>query len=290
MGHDHGHQSNKNLKIAFWTNLGFAIFEIFGGIYVNSVSIISDAIHDFGDSLSLGTAWYLQKKSTKEADSKYSFGYARHSLLGALMNSLVLIGGAGFVIYKAIDRIITPEPSDALGMVFFAVIGVVVNGVIALRMRSTTSLNEEVVFWHFLEDVLGWAAVLVAAIVMLFYPSPYIDPILSLAITAYILWGVSKRLKKTLHFFLQGVPKEIDLKDIEQRILAISHVESTHHTHVWSLDGENHVFTTHVTLKEIESFDQIVATKKEVKKLLGKEKFSHFTVETELNDELCSFK
>ncbi|RYM33516.1 cation transporter [Brumimicrobium glaciale] len=290
MGHNHDHSSTKNLKLAFWMNLGFSIFEIIGGIYVNSVAIISDAIHDLGDSISLGSAWYLEKKSKQKADSKFSFGYARYSLLGALINSVVLIVGSGIVIYAAVGRLINPEESDALGMIVFAVIGVAVNGIVVLKMRSSKSLNEKVVYWHMLEDVLGWVAVLIAAIVIYFYPNPYIDPILSLGITAYILYGVIGRLKETLYFFLQGVPKEIDLDEIQKSILAVPHVHSMHHTHVWSLDGDHHVFSTHLCLKNIDSFGQITSTKAAVKQLLEEKDFSHFTVETELDDESCSFK
>jgi cobalt-zinc-cadmium efflux system protein len=290
MGHNHNHSSTKNLKLAFWMNLGFSIFEIIGGIYVNSVAIISDAIHDLGDSLSLGSAWYLEKKSKQEADSKFSFGYARYSLLGALINSVILILGSGFVIYAAIGRIINPEESDAVGMIIFALIGVVVNGIVVLKMRSSKSMNEKVVYWHMLEDVLGWVAVLIAAIVIYFYPTPYIDPILSLGITAYILYGVFSRLKETLYFFLQGVPKEIDLDQIQNAILSVPHVKSMHHAHAWSLDGDNHVFSTHLRLEQIDSFDQITATKEKVKELLKENKFSHFTLDTELKDETCSFE
>jgi len=290
MGHNHDHSSIKNLKLAFWINLVFSIFEIIGGIYVNSVAIISDAIHDLGDSLSLGSAWYLERKSKQKADSNYSFGYARYSLLGALINSVILIVGSGFVIYAAIGRLISPEESDAVGMIIFALIGIVVNGMLVLRMRSSKSLNEKVIYWHMLEDVLSWVAVLIAAIVMLFYPTPYIDPILSLAITAYILYGVISRLKETLYFFLQGIPKKIDLYEIQKTILAVPHIHSMHHTHVWSLDGNQHVFSTHLCLKNIDSFDQITATKEIVKEHLKEKDFSHYTVETELDDESCTFK
>ncbi|PWH86469.1 cation diffusion facilitator family transporter [Brumimicrobium oceani] len=287
--HSHDHSSTKNLKLAFWMNLGFSIFEIIGGIYVNSVAIISDAIHDLGDSLSLGSAWYLENKSKQKADSKFSFGYARYSLLGALINSIILILGSGFVIYAAIERLVNPEESDALGMIVFALMGVLVNGIVVLKMRSSSSMNEKVVYWHMLEDVLGWVAVLIAAIVIYFYPTPYIDPILSLAITAYILYGVIGRLKETLYFFLQGVPKEIDLAQIQREILAIAKVKDMHHTHVWSLDGDHHVFSTHLRLEKLHSLDEITSVKEKVKTLLKDKKFSHCTIETELDDETCLF-
>jgi len=238
--HQHNHiESGQNLKTAFFLNLGFTILEIIGGLYVNSVAIMSDAVHDLGDSLSLGTAWYLDKKSKENSDKQFSFGYSRFSLLGALINSLVLILG---LIYEAVGRILKPEHSDAGGMIVFAIIGVLVNGYATWKMSGSKTLNEKVVSWHLLEDVLGWFTVLIVAIILNFKDIHYLDPALSLLITAYILLGVIGRLKETLFIFLQGVPYNVDLIDIEKQILNIESVQSSHHTHIWSLEGEHHVF------------------------------------------------
>jgi len=289
MSHDHHHHNHgsKNLKVAFFLNLGFTIFEIIGGLYVNSVAILSDAIHDLGDSLSLGTAWYLNRKSGQPSDKKYSFGYARFSLLGALINSLILIIGSIFVINEAVERIIAPEPTNAKGMILFAIVGVVVNGYAAWRLSGGKSMNEKVVSWHLLEDVLGWVAILIAAILLSIWDIPYLDPALSIVITLYVLWNVMKRLKETLFIFLQGVPKEVSIPKIESKILGLEQVESLHHTHIWSLDGEHHVFTTHVKLCNIVSFQQLINLKKDIKTLLQPYHFEHYTVETELPEELC---
>jgi cobalt-zinc-cadmium efflux system protein len=287
MAHDHHHhnESGKNLKIAFFLNFGFTIFEIIGGFYVNSVAIISDSVHDLGDTLSLGTAWYLDGKSKKGATSKFSFGYARLSLLGALINSIVLIIGSVFVVYSAINRLIYPEHSDANGMLFIAIIGILVNGYAAYKMSGGKSLNEKVVSWHLMEDVLGWVAVLIVAIVLQFKDIQYLDPLLSLLITIYILWGVFKRLKETLMVFLQAVPDEINLKEIEASILNIDKVKSIHETHIWSLEGEHHVFSTHVILEPMTSIENIDAIKAQIRTLIGVHHFEHITIETELNEE-----
>lgn len=285
--HSHNHNSVKNLKVAFFLNLGFSILEIIGGIYVNSVAIVSDAVHDIGDSLSLGTAWYLDIKSKKDADKKYSYGYGRFSLLGALINSLVLIIGSVFVIYEAIQRLISPESSDAAGMILFALIGVLVNGYAAWKLSGGKSLNEKVISWHLLEDVLGWVAVLIVAVILQFKDIQYLDPALSLLITAYILWGVIGRLRETLKVFLQEVPQGIVLSEIESKLLEIQNVESLHHTHVWSLEGENHVFTTHLKLNEIEDLNQLSKVKEAAKEILKKYNFGHCTVELELGKEKC---
>lgn len=291
MGHNHSHDSSsKNLKTVFFLNLAFTVFEIIGGFYVNSIAIISDAIHDLGDSLSIGTSWYLHVKSKKASTKSFSFGYRRFSLLGALINSLVLIAGSIYVVKEAIGRIIEPEHSDPQGMLVFAIVGVLVNGFAAWKMSSGKTLNERVVSWHLLEDVLGWFSILVVSIVLHFKDIHYLDPALSLLITLYILWNVIKRLKDTLFIFLQGSPSSISKDTIEQEILNIEHVKSIHHTHVWSLDGEHHVFTTHVKLEPISSLKQLLSIKNQLKRIMKRYPFEHYTVETEVDDESCELE
>lgn len=287
MSDHHHHHGNQNLKLAFFLNLAFTIFEIIGGFYVNSIAIISDAVHDLGDSLALGTAWYLEGKSRQEANHRFSFGYTRFSLLGALINSLVLIAGSVYVIYEAVGRILAPQHSDAGGMVIFAIIGIAVNGYAAWKMSGGKSLNEKVISWHLLEDVLGWVAVLIVAVILNFKDIHYLDPALSLLITAYILWGVIGRLKDTLFIFLQGVPGDIDMIEIEKQILGIENVASLHHTHIWSLEGEHHVFTTHVKLRQIHNFNQVMEVKNDVREILAPYHFTHHTIETEFDEESC---
>jgi cobalt-zinc-cadmium efflux system protein len=291
MAHHHSHDhSSKNLKTAFFLNLGFTIFELIGGYYVNSVAIISDAIHDLGDSLSLGTSWYLDVKSKQSPAKGFSFGYRRFSLLGALINSIVLIAGSIFVIKEAIGRILNPESSDATGMLIFAIIGVAVNGYAAWKLSKGKTLNERVISWHLVEDVLGWTAILIVSVVLHFRDIQYLDPALSLLITIYILWNVISRLKETLVIFLQGEPIDVDRELIEREILMIEHVESIHHTHIWSLDGEHHVFTTHLKLGPIQDLNEMLSVKNQVKEIMKKYPFEHYTIETEIDAERCGLE
>lgn len=292
MGHDHSHHhhSNKNLKVAFFLNLAFTIIEVFAGMYVNSMAIIADAIHDMGDSLSLGTAWYLQEKSNKAANKKYSYGYRRFSLFGALINCVVLIAGGIYAIIETIDRFINPEIPDAAGMMWFALLGIAVNGYAAWKLSSGKSMNEKVVSWHLLEDVLGWVAILIVAIVLQFKEIAYLDPALSVLITLYILWNSIKKLKETLFIFLQGKPKDINKGEIINEILAVNGVISAHDTHIWSLDGEHHVFTTHVKVAKLNNFNELVVLKTKIKEILAQHHFEHYTVETDLDSENCEFE
>ncbi|OAN59767.1 cobalt transporter [Balneola sp. EhC07] len=287
MSHDHSHNSG-NIKIAFFLNIGFTILEFFGGLYVNSVAIISDALHDLGDSISLGLSWYLDHKSKQGANRSFTFGYTRFSLLGALINSLVLIAGSIFVINEAVARIITPEHTDAQGMLIFAIIGVSVNGYAAWKVSDGKTLNEKVISWHLLEDVLGWAAVLIVSIVLLFKDIHYLDPALSILITAYVLWNVIKRLKETLYVFLQGSPDDVSIEELESKFLEKDFVDETKHLHLWSLDGESHVFTAHLILEGVSEYSEIIRVKKEIREILKPYNFSHSTIEVELDTKTSS--
>lgn len=291
---DHSHNrkgsaAKKNLKIAFFINVGFTALEIAGGFFINSIAIISDALHDLGDSLSLGFAWAMENKAeNKGATKEFSFGYARFRLLGALINSVVLIAGSGFIIYEAINRLSDPEPVKSLYMLGLAIVGVLANGYAAWRVHGGKSLNEKVVSWHLLEDVLGWVAVLIVAIVLQFKEWYFLDPVLSMGISAYILWGVLRRLQDTLHLLLQGVPGNIDLNEVKSCLSRTPHVSSIHHTHVWSLDGEHHVLTSHLVLENITGYDQIDSVRQQAIKAVEKWNFTHHTLQLELDKEKCT--
>ncbi len=288
MSHDHNHHhSNKNLKLAFFLNLGFTVLEIIGGIYTNSVAILSDAVHDLGDSFSLGLAWHLDKKSKQVATNQFSFGYQRFSLAGAFINALILLLGSIYIISEAVQRIQNPETSDAQGMILFALVGIAVNGYAAFKVSKGGSQNEKVISWHLVEDVLGWVAVLIAGIVLYFKNVPWLDPALSLGISLFILWNVFKNLKSTILIFLQAVPEDISLDELKAKICDLEKVDSVHHMHIWSLEGEHHVFTVHVKLKPIENLLELKKIKTEIKMLLKTYPFSHYTLEIELDQEKC---
>lgn len=286
--HDHDRGSTANLRLAFTLNLAFTVLEILGGLWTNSLAILSDAIHDLGDSLSLGVAWFLERYAERGEDQRFSYGYRRFSLLGALINAMVLVLGALLIVSRALPRLLEPEHSDAGGMILFAVVGILVNGAAVFRLRSSRSLNARVVAWHLLEDVLGWIAVLVVGIALLFTDNHLLDPILSILIALYVLYNVISNLRETLGVFLQSVPGSIEMDEILERVSALPHVSSTHHTHVWSLDGEHHVLTTHVVVDEQLSKVDARAVKDAIKRVLVAYEFSHITLEIEFGDDDCA--
>jgi cobalt-zinc-cadmium efflux system protein len=240
-----------------------------------------------GDSFSLGLAWYLDKKSKQAATNQFSFGYQRFSLAGAFINALILLLASIYIITEAIQLFQNPETSDAQGMIIFALIGVAVNGYAAYKVSKGSSRNEKVISWHLIEDVLGWVAVLIAGIVLYFKNVPWLDPALSLGISLFILWNVFKNLKETILIFLQAVPENVSLDEIQTKICQLEKVDSVHHMHVWSLEGEHHVFTVHVRLTPIVSIEELVDIKNQIKSLLKSYPFSHYTVEIELDGEQC---
>jgi cobalt-zinc-cadmium efflux system protein len=288
--HSHSHQIVKDIKLAFFLNLSFAILEIFGGLWTNSLAIVSDAVHDLGDSVALGLAWYLEKYSHKKSDRAFSYGYRRLSSLAALINTLILFAGSLYVISRAIPRVLNPEPTDAKGMILFAILGVAVNGLAMVRLAKTTSVNARVVAWHLLEDALGWVAVLIVSIVLLFTDFYILDPILSILIAVYILSNAIANLRQSLLLFLQAVPKDLDIKQLEQSIIALEKVDSLHHTHIWSLDGENHVLTTHIIVEDNTTREEIQGIKGAIRHLGEELHLEHITVEIEYLDEYCQMR
>jgi cobalt-zinc-cadmium efflux system protein len=285
--HDHSHSELGDIRLAFFLNLVFTIFEILGGLWTNSLAIMADAIHDLGDSFALASAWFLERISIKQGDVNFSYGYRRFSLLGALISAAILITGSCIIFYHAVPRLFHPEQPYAPGMAVFAVIGVLVNGAAVLRLRGSTGFNARMVTWHLLEDVLGWIAVLVISVVLLFKNIPVLDPILSCIITLYVLVNVLKNLGKTLGIFMQGVPEGVDLAAIERDLCCIDHVMCTHHTHIWSMDGTNHVLTTHVVVDKDAVRDDIMRIKNRIREIMLSHGMNHSTVEIEYSDEAC---
>ena len=286
--HSHSHRSaSGNISLAFFLNLIFAFIELAGGLFTNSVAILSDALHDFGDSLSLGVAWYLQKLSKKGRDKEYTYGYKRFSLLGALFISTVLLVGSFFVIKECAERFMNPQVPNAQGMFFLAIFGILINGFAALRLTRGGSISERAVSLHMLEDVFGWVAVLVVSIVMMFVDLPVLDPALSIGISIWVLYNVYKNLRETFRVFLQQAPQDVNIGQLQQSLLAIEGISSIHDIHLWSLDGESNVMTLHVVIKEDLSVADSHALKSRVRILLNEKKIAHATIEIESIGEEC---
>ncbi|MEO9484041.1 MAG: cation diffusion facilitator family transporter [Ekhidna sp.] len=293
MGHNHDHSHNQkegNVKVAFFLNLSFTIIEVIGGLYTNSLAILSDALHDLGDSLSLGLSWYFQKLSKKGRTKKFSYGYKRFSLLGAIINSIVLVAGSIFILTKAIPELFNPGETNVQGMLYLAILGIVVNGAAVLKLRKGESLNEKVVSLHLLEDVLGWLAVLIGSIIMMYTDAPFIDPLLSVLISLFVLYNVYKNLHKSMLVILQGIPEDVSLEDIKEKLKDISEITDVHDNHVWSLDGEYNILTIHLRLDKDYKLSEQTKLKEKVRSQLKDESINHITIEFEGQNENCELE
>jgi len=278
-------KTEKNILIAFVLNFAFSIFEFFGGLFTGSVAILSDAVHDIGDAASIGIAFYLEKKSKKQPDKTYTYGYARYSVIGSVITTLILLFGSVAVIYGAVGRIINPVSINYNGMIIFAIIGAVVNFLAAFFTREGDSLNQKAVNLHMLEDVLGWIVVLIGAIVMRFTDFALIDPILSICVAVFIFINAIKNLKNAIDLFLEKAPTDIDLDEIKEHILEIDGVIDIHHIHLWSLDGQNNYITMHV----VTSADPH-EIKHKIREELQEHGVGHATLELESENEHCHEK
>jgi len=274
--------SDKNILVAFVLNLAFSVFELIGGFFTNSVAIMSDALHDIGDAASIGISYFLEKKSRRQPDDVYTYGYRRFSVIGSIITVLILLTGSVLVVINAFNRILDPQEIHYNGMILFAVIGVIVNFLAAFFTRHGESLNQKAVNLHMLEDVLGWAVVLVGAIVMRFTDVRLIDPILSIGVAIYIFIHAFSHLKEALDLFLVKIPAGVDMDEIKQHLKEIDGVLDVHHIHIWSMDGIQNCATMHIVTN-----GDPLAVKKAVKEELHEHGIAHATLELESEEEDC---
>ena len=275
-------KTEKNILIAFLLNLVFSVFEFIGGILTGSVAIISDAVHDIGDAISIGISYFLEKKSKKQPDETFTYGYLRYSVIGSIITTFILLFGSVAVVYNAIGKIIEPTEINYNGMIVFAVIGVCVNFFAAYFTREGDSLNQKAVNLHMLEDVLGWAVVLIGAIVMRFTDFALIDPIMSIGVAVFIFISAIKNLREAVDLFLEKTPHGIQVNEIKKHIMELDGVIDVHHIHIWSMDGHNNYATMHVITNS--DGHEI---KEQIRKELIEHGIGHATLELEAENEHC---
>ena len=285
--HAHSHAGTGDIRVAFFLNLFFTIIEFIGGVYTNSIAIITDAFHDLGDSFSLGLAWYFERFATKKKTSSYTYGYKRFSLVGAIINSTVLTVGSIIMIREAVPRFFNPQEVNVTGMLLLAVLGIFFNGMAVFRLRKQKSINKRVVYLHLMEDVLGWIAVLIGAIVMYFVNAPFIDPLLSVLIAIYILYNAIKNIRAMIKIVMQGTPSDIDLDSISKYLSTLPEIADFHDLHVWTMDGEYHVLTVHLVLEKEWEHATLFDLKVKIRKDLHDLNIEHATLEFESKDEDC---
>ncbi len=276
-------KSQRNILIAFILNLFFSLFEFVGGMFTGSFAIVSDSLHDLGDAASIGIAFFLEKKSNRQPDDNYTYGYKRYSVIGSVITTLILLFGSVAIIYNAIIRIINPTDINYNGMILLAVIGASINLIAAFFTRDGDSLNQKAVNLHMLEDVLGWIVVLIGAVVMRFTDIKIIDPILSIGVSVFVLINAIRNLQEALALFLEKTPHGLNVEEIKGHLSEIDGIEDVHHVHLWSMDGVSNYATMHIVTN-----GDTVCIKRRVKEELKEHGISHVTIEVESPAEQCS--
>jgi len=283
MEHHHEHQeAKKQLILGLILNGSFTIIELVGGLLSNSLALISDAMHDFTDTIALSLSLYANKKSVQKPSKTKTFGYKRATIIAALFNAIVLIALTFFIFYKAYQKILNPEKVNGMIVFIIAVFGILFNGIVVLRMWKTKDkdINMRSIFWHITEDFLGWIGVLISGVVIIFTDFYIIDPIMSILIGLIVLYSAWDIVKEGVNIFLEGVPRGIDVKKVEDSIKKIDKVKDVHDTHIWSLGPGNYSISAHVAvpnMKVDETYPILCRIHSELKKF----HIEHTTIEFE---------
>ena len=264
--------------LAFFLNLSYAIVEFIAGGVFGSSAVLADSVHDMGDAIAIGVSAFLETISNREEDSHYTLGYKRFSLLGAMVTAVILMTGSVLVILGNITKLFHPQPVNDEGILWLGIIAVSINVLASLVVRKGKTKNESILSLHFLEDTLGWVAVILMAIVLRFTDWYILDPLLSLVISIFILSKAIPRFWSTLKIFLDAVPEGVDIKQVKSDLEQLDHVASINQLNLWTMDGLEKNAIVHVCLKEIE---QMELCKESIRTLLKDCGFQNITIEVD---------
>lgn len=275
--HHHHKKAGENLAFVFFMNLAFNIIVIAGGLATNSMAILSDCIHDFADTISIALAWFLERIAQKDSSEKYSYGYQRFSILGAMIISVFVILMALMILNEAIPRFFAPEEVDASGMLIIAIVGIVFKSLSVYRLHRGETFNEKAILFHQLGDVFEWIAILILSIVLMFWDGAhYLDPFVSIGIALWLIFNLGRNLIKSIQVILQKTPDNFDVEEFKCSINAIDGVTAIEDFHVWSLDGIDSVLTVKVLINNWQKQDEI---KKEIYRIASKYHIVDITIE-----------
>lgn len=263
---------------AFFLNLSYAIVEFIAGGVFGSSAVLADSVHDLGDAVAIGVSAVLETISNREEDSRYTLGYKRFSLLGALVTAVILMTGSVFVILENITKIFHPQPVNDRGILWLGIIAVTINVLASLVVRKGKTKNESILSLHFLEDTLGWVAVILMAIVLRYTDWYILDPLLSLAISLFILSKAIPRFWSTLRIFLDAVPEGVNIQKIKTDLAELDHVASINQLNLWTMDGLEKNAIVHVCLEHVKHME---VCKESIRTLLKERGFQNVTIEVD---------
>lgn len=278
-GHGHGHGHGQTIGIAFFLNLLLSLFEIVGGLWIGSFAILAGAIHDFGDALSLGLAWYLESLASRKKNANFNFGYRRFSLLSALVTGVLILSGSLLICFHSLKDFASPHAPDPKLMFFFAALGITVNAFSAWRMSRGQSKNEKILTWHLVQDFLSWFAVLMTAILMNYVAWPWLDPLLAILLSVYVAFNVFKHLKSTMYLFLQGRPEEFDEAKFAEEVMKLGGIFKVTNIGIWSLDGNYNILSCRIIFSKNFSVSELEEINKSIRHIASHQGNFEITIE-----------
>ena len=264
--------------VAFFLNLTYAIVEFIAGGIFGSSAVLADSVHDLGDAIATGISAFLETISNREEDNQYTLGYKRFSLLGALVTAIILMTGSVLVILENVTKILNPQPVNDEGILWLGIIAITINVLASLVVGKGKTKNESILSLHFLEDTLGWLAVILMAIVLRFTNWYILDPLLSLVISFFILSKVLPRFWSTLKIFLDAVPEGLDIEQVKNGLERLDNVASLNQLNLWTMDGLEKNAIVHLCL---EDWEQMTETKNQVRQLLEERGVQNITIEVD---------
>jgi len=270
--------TNRAVWLAFFLNLSFAIVEFIAGGVFGSSAVLADSVHDLGDAIAIGLSAFLETISNREEDSHYTLGYKRFSLLGALITAVILMTGSVLVILENITKMFHPQPVNDKGILWLGIIAVTINVLASLVVRKGKTKNESILSLHFLEDTLGWLAVILMAIILRFTDWYILDPLLSLVISFFILSKAIPRFWSTLKIFLDAVPEGVDIKQVKSRLEQLEYVASVNQLNLWTMDGLEKNAIIHVCLEHVKHMEVCKESIRDILKDCG---FQNITIEVD---------
>ena len=270
--------AKKSIWLAFFLNLSFAIVEFIAGGVFGSSAVLADSVHDLGHAIAIGLSAFLETISNREEDSHYTLGYKRFSLLGALITAVILMTGSVLVILENITKMFHPQPVNDKGILWLGIIAVTINVLASLVVRKGKTKNESILSLHFLEDTLGWLAVILMAIVLRFTDWYILDPLLSLVISFFILLKAIPRFWSTLKIFLDAVPEGVDIKQVKSRLEQLDYVASVNQLNLWTMDGLEKNAIIHVCLEHVKHMEVCKESIRDILKDCG---FQNITIEVD---------
>ena len=275
--HHHHKKAGENLAFVFFMNLAFNIIVVIGALSTNSIAILADFIHDASDTISIALAWFLEHVAQKDSNDKYSYGYQRFSILGAVIISIFVIIMALVILQEAIPRLFAPEGVDADGMLLIAIVGIIFKSISVYRLHKGETFNEKAILFHQLGDVFEWVAILILSLVLMFWDgAPYLDPFVSIGIAVWLIFNLGRNLIKSVQVLLQRTPDHFDVGEFKSSILEIDGIINIDDFHVWSLDGIDSVVTLKVAIDKWDLQDKI---KKEIYSISSKYHIVDITIE-----------